>query len=301
MPREHESDEDLSCSTDDGCDISEAMARARGANAKRIGFAGEHDVGRASEAATGLREARSQVGDEAKAAFPRSSSPHLGSWDVLHKEEPLSKQMKRFDYGPEQDFVLHLPPSIGDEQDPTKEPDPTGALSTVEVCDDRRFYGMSTAWQLRQDMTDGRQELLARRRLRRKAWDSLVIPWNASDIQLRDSIPLLLKKLKEIDPTVDRDDVTQAIFKTMMCREQIKKVHENGIKVGYNSSLRETVFHTKPPDSDLMTFSGPNRYEDLRRHVSIRERRDAEREGLARSASYAAPDEQGTGAVDQIS
>jgi hypothetical protein len=113
-------------------------------------------------------------------------------------------------------------------------------------------------------MADGTEELIARRRLRRKAWDSLVIPWNASDHELKQRIPQFVKQLKEVDPTIDREDVTQAVFKTMMCRDQIKHIHEKGIKVGYDSSLRETVFHPRSSKHELKTFSGPTRYEDLK-------------------------------------
>ena len=45
------------------------------------------------------------------------------------------------DYGPEEDFVLHLPPSIEDERDPAEEPDRAGALAPVSIADDQTFYG----------------------------------------------------------------------------------------------------------------------------------------------------------------
>lgn len=186
------------------------------------------------------------------------------------------EKMRRYDYGPEEDFVLHLPPSIADERDPAEEPDETGALGQMELCDDRAFYGVSTAWKYRHDMADGNQQLIARRRLRRKAWDSLIIPWEATDLQLKERIPIFVKQLKEIDPTIDRDDVTQAIFKTIMCREQIKHVKENGIKIGYDNSLRETVFHPKNQSMpELVSFSGPTRREDLKAY--LKEKAAAER------------------------
>jgi len=244
------------------------------------------------DGAHGQLETRSQVQHNVQNARPRSGSPWAGggdtSYPILRQEEPATMKTKRFDYGPEQDFVLHLPPSVLDEHDPTREPDRSGALAAVETCDDRRYYGISPAWQFRQDMTDGQQqELVARRRLRRTAWDSLIIPWNVSDVQLRESVPQLVKRLKAIDPSIDRDDVKQAVFKTIMCREQIRKVHENGIRVGYNNSLRETVFHTKRPDLELKTFRGPNRREEFRRH--LRERADAARDAQLQRAGAGAP------------
>ena len=96
-----------------------------------------------------------------------------------------------------------------------------------------------------------------------------LIPWSKVDLKVKlVCCAQFLKELKAIDPTMSCEDVTQAIFKTVMCREQMKHVHESGIKIGYNCSIRETVFH--PPDKaparprarESKEYRGPTRWVD---------------------------------------
>ncbi|KAJ1492644.1 hypothetical protein T484DRAFT_1880660, partial [Baffinella frigidus] len=115
---------------------------------------------------------------------------------------------------------------------------PESQKRNVKEERDIRFYGVSPEWIYKKGPAAANQELIARRRLRRLAWESLTIPWGASDDELDEAIPDMLARLKTVDPSVDRDDLAAALFKAKQCRIQVSYVKEKGIRIGWDSSTK---------------------------------------------------------------
>ena len=290
MPRERDSENDEASSSGASADAWGEGLFSSGASVHTPQLGVGHELGGNQELEEGAGRGRPGTRTQMTGGpleLPRSGSPwtawaqaagahrdaNQSDLHVATREDTagIADQLCRaqaFDYGPEEDFVLHLPPSVVDEIDPAKEPDPDGALDQGSPFDDNSFYGVSAAWQSTDNNADAVKDLLGRRRLRRQAWDSLVIPWNATDGELKDSIPKFVRLLKEVDPTIDREDVAQAIFKTIMCRQQIAHVIETGISVGYNNSMIATPFHAyNASRHQPALFAGPQRREELRRFL----------------------------------
>mmetsp|Transcript_32640 Transcript_32640/g.77984 ORF Transcript_32640/g.77984 Transcript_32640/m.77984 type:complete len:287 (-) Transcript_32640:40-900(-) len=146
----------------------------------------------------------------------------------------------------EEDFVLHLPTcdalSEGGEC-----PEHEAEAAAEDVSG---FYGVAPQWSSRvPDEGVQKAEVLASRRLRRAAFDSLVIPWNITEASLDESLPAMLRQLKVIDSSITREDLSASLLKFRLCRAQVAHVKELGITHGWNVS--------HPPPTSVSHLSTP--------------------------------------------